>query len=245
MSARRSLPPFAKYPSTPYWPWSPTIGRGDAVHAAPERFVGQQVVATEKLDGGNTLLHRGGVYARNVAAPSDGKWMAMAKKHHAWKVAEPNVYLYGEDIYATHSIAYDAVLETETFHAFALRDGEGAFAAFAEDYAKRRRIPVVPVLYRGRFQSVSELGAFMGEVQREPSALGGEREGASCAWRADSPPPSFQRACARAFARAMCKPTSTWRRRWQPCRIKRPLTRPLAVAKGSLIKGSVAGETPA
>ena len=43
-----------KYPSTPYWPWSPTVGRGDAVHPNPERFVGSTVVVTEKLDGGTT-----------------------------------------------------------------------------------------------------------------------------------------------------------------------------------------------
>ena len=56
-----------RYPRTPYWPGSPTIGRGDVVHANPDRFVGEDVVATEKLDGGNTLLHAGRVYARSVA----------------------------------------------------------------------------------------------------------------------------------------------------------------------------------
>ena len=62
------------------------------------------------------------------------------------------MYLYGEDIYAVHSIAYDPVHEDTTFHAFALRDRDGAFAAFAdlEAYAKARGIPrgarVVPRL---------------------------------------------------------------------------------------------------
>ena len=51
-----SLPWNAKYPSTPNWPWSPSIGRGDDMHADPDRFVGEDVVVTEKLDGGNTLL---------------------------------------------------------------------------------------------------------------------------------------------------------------------------------------------
>ena len=44
----------AKYPRTPYWPWSPSIGRDDGVHPDPSRFVGESVVVTEKLDGGNT-----------------------------------------------------------------------------------------------------------------------------------------------------------------------------------------------
>ena len=98
-----------KYPRTPYWPWSPTIGRDDSVHLDPDRFVDEPVVVTEKLDGGNTLLHGGKVYARSVAAPSDAKWMAMVKKHHAWKVTDPDVYLDGEDIYGVHSIAYEPV----------------------------------------------------------------------------------------------------------------------------------------
>ena len=72
------MSPDAKYPTTPYWPWSPSIGRGDGIHIDPSRFVGEHVVVTEKLDGGNTvLLDAGRVYARSVAAPSEGKWMAM------------------------------------------------------------------------------------------------------------------------------------------------------------------------
>lgn len=39
-----------------------------------------------------------------MSAPSEGKWMTMVKKHHAWKVNEPDIYLYGEDIYGIHSI---------------------------------------------------------------------------------------------------------------------------------------------
>ena len=224
MSAgQKSLPQGAKYPSTPYWPWSPTIGRGDAVHAAPERFVGEEVVATEKLDGGNTLLHRGSVYARSVAAPSDGKWMAMVKKHHAWKVTEPDVYLYGEDIYATHSIAYDPVLESETFYAFALRDDKGAFAAFAEleDYVKLLGIPVAPVLFHGRFQSTSELRAFFDDAQREPSALGGEREGVVLRLARGFSAAEFQDCVCKSVRVGHVQTDEHWTRHWQPCRIRR------------------------
>ena len=72
-----------KYPRTPYWPYSPTIGRGDTVHTDPEWFVGRPVVVTDKLDGSNVLIHRGRVYGRSVASESPGKWMAMVKKRDA------------------------------------------------------------------------------------------------------------------------------------------------------------------
>ena len=223
MARASGLSRSMKYPSTPYWPWSPAIGRGEDVHRDPDRFVGEDVVATEKLDGGNTLLHAGGIYARSISAPSEAKWMAMVKKHHAWKVTEPDVYLHGEDIYAVHSIAYDPVPEDRTFHAFALRHGDGAFAAFdeVEAYAARRGLPVVPVLFKGRFQSLGELRAFMERVQGEPSALGGEREGVVLRLARAFPATEFRDSVCKSVRAGHVQSDQHWTRSWRPCRIAR------------------------
>lgn len=211
----------AKYPKTPYWPYSPVIGRGERVHSEPGRFVGQAVVATEKLDGGNTLLHEGKVYARSVSVPSEAKWMAMVKKHHAWKVREPDVYLYGEDIYGVHSIEYDPVDERETFYAFALRDGEGAFASFPdlEAYAASKDIPLVPVLFRGRFASVREVREFLNHAHREPSALGGPREGIVLRLAREFPESEFVGSVCKSVRAGHVQSEEHWTRRWRPCRI--------------------------
>ena len=213
-----------KYPKTCYWPYSPAVGRDERVHAEPRRFVGEPVVATEKLDGGNTLLHRGMVYARSVSAPSEGKWMAMVKKHHAWKVREPDLYLYGEDIYGVHSIEYDPVGEGETFYAFALRDGEGAFASFGdlEAYAASRDIPVVPVLFRGRFASIGEIRAFMETAHREPSALGGAREGIVLRLARGFPASEFASNVCKSVREGHVQSEEHWTRHWRPCRIAAP-----------------------
>ena len=210
-----------KYPSTPYWPWSPSVGRGDDVHPDPDRFVGEDVVVTEKLDGGNTLLHAGKVYARSVSAPSEGKWMAMVKKHHAWKVNEPDVWLYGEDIYGVHSIEYEPVAEQATFYAFALRDGAGAFAAFTEveAYAKQRGIPVVPVLFRGRFRSVAWIRAFMDQAHGEPSMLGGKREGVVMRLARGFAAAEFQDDVCKSVRPGHVQSDEHWTRHWRPCRI--------------------------
>ena len=74
------------------------------------------------------------------------------------------------DIYGVHSIAYGPVAEDETFHAFAIRDGDGVFAAFAEveAYAKGREIPVVPVLFKGCFKSIAAVRTFF-EYAHSPS----------------------------------------------------------------------------
>ena len=101
--------------------------------------------------------------------------MAMVKKHHAWKVREPDVFLYGEDIYGVHSIEYDAIPENETFHAFALRFGNGPFCSFRTmvDYAQERAIPVVPILFEGTFLAVTRSSQF--REQRARGAVGAGR----------------------------------------------------------------------
>ena len=217
------MPLDIKYPRTPYWPFSPSIGREDGVHPDPGRFVGETVVVTEKLDGGNTLLHAGNVYARSVSAPSEGKWMAMVKKHHGWKVNEPDVYLYGEAIYGVHSIEYEPVPEHATFHAFALRDGKGAFASFAEvkAYAKQREIPLVPVLFNGCFQSVAEVRAFVECAQAEPSVLGGEREGIVLRLARGFPAEELSNNVCKSVRPGHVQSDEHWTRNWRSCRIAR------------------------
>ncbi len=214
-------PLTAKYPSTPYWPWSPALGRADDIHRNPGRFVGEDVVVTEKLDGGNTLLHAGQVYARSVSTPSDSPWLAMVKKHHAWKVKEPDVFLYGEDLYGVHSITYGPVAEQRTFYAFALRGGDGVFASFpeVEAYGKLRDIPVAPVLFRGHFGSVADIRAFMEEAHDEPSALGGEREGVVMRLSRRFPAEEFPGNVCKSVRVGHVQTDEHWTRNWRPCRI--------------------------
>ena len=212
-----------KYPRTPYWPHSPSVEAGSDRLADASRFVGVPVVVTEKLDGGCTLLHQGAVYARSVAVPSGAKWMAMVKKHHAWKVTEPDVFLYGEDIYGVHSIEYGPVREKETFYAFALRDRNGLFSSFGSlaDYAARREIPVVPVVFNGTFRTEDELQSFIGEAHAQASALGGEREGVVIRLARSFPASEFSRSICKSVRAGHVQTDQHWTRNWRPCRTTR------------------------
>ena len=198
-----------KYPSTPYWPYSPAIGRDERVHPAPACFVGSPVVATEKLDDTNTLIHDGKVFARSVAAPSDAKWMAMVKKHHAWKVQEPGVCLYAENIYAVHSIEYGPVAEQETFYAFALRDERGTFALGISRRMRRRR-----TFRPSRFSTgaASLQSSRFGNSSTLPTSSHHASEASGrascCGWKRGSEDPSSPRTYAKAFDVAMCRTTS-------------------------------------
>ena len=212
-----------KYPRTPYWPYSPGQAReGDAL-ADPKRFVGRPVVVTEKLDGSNTLLHQGDVYARSVSAPATAKWLGMVRKHHAWKVTGPDVFLYGEEIYGVHSIEYDPVPEDRTFHAFALRFADGSFGSFRQmaDYGRSYAIPVVPVLFEGTFGSVQQVSDFVRQAHTEPSALGGEREGVVLRLAAGFPPADFKHCVCKSVRVGHVQSDEHWSKHWRPCRIAR------------------------
>ena len=114
--------------------------------------------------------------------------------------------------------------EAATFYAFALRDAEGAFASFAglEGYAEQRKIPVVPVLFRGRFQSVAELREFMGETQRQPSALGGEREGVVLRLAKGFAAAEFHHNVCKSLRIGHVQTNEHWTRNWRPCKIESP-----------------------
>ncbi len=215
-----------KYPRTPYWPYSPQVGvRDDTVHPDPEYFVNREVVVTEKLDGSNVMLHRGQAYGRSMAGPSTNKWMAMVKKHHAWKLTDSDLYLYGEDIYGVHSIAYAPVREDETFYAFALRDVTHFHSV--NDllrFAHRRRILSAPVLYRGTFASVADIHDFFETAHAGASTLGGEREGVVMRVTERFPAEEFARHVCKSVRQDHVQTDEHWTRNWRPCALRKDQT---------------------
>ena len=145
------------------------------------------------------------------------------RKHHAWKVTEPDVFLYGEEIYGVHSIEYDPVPEDRTFYAFALRFEDGSFGSFREmaEYATSRSIPVVPVLFEGTFDSVRQVRDFVSEAHGQPSALGGEREGVVLRVAGGFPAADFERSVCKSVRVGHVQSDEHWSKRWRPCRIAR------------------------
>ena len=147
----------------------------------------------------------------------------MVKKHHAWKVTEPDVFLYGEDIYGIHSIEYEPVREDETFYAFALRDDNDHFASFRDltEYVQQRDISVVPVLFEGVFRTQNKLQNFVDEAHVEPSALGGEREGVVIRLARSFPASEFSRSVCKSVRSGHVQTDEHWTRNWRPCRTTR------------------------
>lgn len=179
MTNRAKYPHPPKYPRTPYWPNSPSEPHQALTMHDPSLLINRPVVITEKVDGSNTLIHRGQVYSKSTSAQGPAPWQGLVKKHHAWKLANLPWLIYGENIQAVHSIEYAPVSEENSFMAFALASPNGVFAPYPkfERICQELDIPTVPVLYRGTFQSYEQLDEWIQEQHKRPSKLGGELEG--------------------------------------------------------------------
>jgi hypothetical protein len=111
-----------KYGRTYHYPFSPGTTNDDRVNIDYWEDIGrlQQVVHTEKLDGENNCLSRYGVFARSHAAPTTSVWTQDIRRR--WQMIQHDLgdlEIFGENLYAVHSIEYRAL--AHYFYVFAVR----------------------------------------------------------------------------------------------------------------------------
>ena len=217
-----------KYPRTPLCPWSPGGAHEGRPPADMRDYAGTAICVTEKIDGANVMIRRGQAYPRSADATAAAPWLAMCRKHIAWRSLEvPSLTLYGEDIYGVHAIEYDPVDEDRTFRLFAvLEEDHWARWDRVEEIAARLDIATVPVLFRGQYRDIDAMRARLLELMAGPSALGGEQEGIVI--RRD------HEFAAAAFTNHVCKMVRAghvqpneehWSRRWRTARTFKPAQR--------------------
>ena len=169
-----------KYPRTWHLPDSPNRGTdGDDVHDDYASFEGEEVVATEKLDGENTTIYADGAcHARSTSSgyhPTRTwvKALAASVGHElpsGWRIV-------GENTFGRHSIGYDRL--PSYFQMFAVYDERDRCLSWNDTLAwgERLGVDVVPTLYQGRFDRDTILALLSG-----PSSYGPEREGVVVRW---------------------------------------------------------------
>ena len=210
-----------RYPRTPYWPWSPTIGRGDVVHANPDRF-------GRRRRGGDGEARRRqhaspcrqGLRAQRCRAvrrqvDGDGEKAPRLEGERAGRVPVRRGHLRG----AQHRLrarggARDLprLLTPQPRRSVCgLRRTRGVREATGD--------PVVPVLFRGRFRSVAEISAFMKQAHGEASALGGEREGVVLRLARGFPLEDFADNVCKSVRYGHVQTDEHWTRNWRACRI--------------------------
>lgn len=164
-----------RYPRTFHLPWSPGCTNDDRVMDDPdEAFGGAEVVVTEKLDGENTTMYRDYLHARSVDyAPHPSRDRVRALHASIAHDIPEGWRLCGENVFAVHSIAYDAL--PSYFLLFSIWNERNECLAWDETvlWAQLLGLSVVPVLYRGVWDE-----AIVRRRDRDgASMLGGDREG--------------------------------------------------------------------
>jgi hypothetical protein len=139
-----------KYPRTPHLPWSPGASADDRVMADAGHLFAGEVVVTEKLDGENCTMHRGGLYARSVDSVGG---MLRQRARALWASIGHDIpegmLLCGENMQWEHSIRYEDL--TSPFYVFSVWDGDTCLSwDDTLGVCEMLGLPTVPVLYRGQ-----------------------------------------------------------------------------------------------
>lgn len=111
-----------KYGRTYHFPFSPGTTSDDRINHTYRDDIQQieVLVHTEKLDGENNCLNRFGVFARSHAAPTTSPWTKQLRGR--WELMKRDlgdIELFGENLYAIHSIEYKRI--ESYYYVFAVR----------------------------------------------------------------------------------------------------------------------------
>lgn len=174
-----------KYGRTYHYPFSPGTSSDDRINHQYETDLSgiTELIHTEKLDGENNCLNRYGVFARSHAAPTVSPWTsAIRQRWQQIRYDLGDLELFGENLFAVHSIAYERL--EQHFFVFAVREND-VWLSWEETqfYARLLDFPPVPELAR----AVALVGADSIKVEvlslaQQTSRLGSldARTGAPC-----------------------------------------------------------------
>lgn len=142
--------PWVKYPRTYHLPWSEGVTDDDRIMPSLAGLEGTRVIVTRKMDGENTTMYRDYIHARAVAGRHHGSrdwvkqfWSTIsADIPEGWRVC-------GENLYAKHSIAYDAL--PSYFMGFSIWTDRNECLSWDDtlDWFTLMGVVPVPVLYDG------------------------------------------------------------------------------------------------
>jgi len=162
-----------KYPRSFHLPWSRSYTHDDKVATNVNHFIGKEVVVTEKLDGEGTTLYKDYMHARSIHSANHPSRHWVKTFHASFSYQIPDSWrLCGENMYAKHSIYYQAL--TSYFYLFSIWNEDNICLSWDETvaFAEKLGVETVPVLYRGIFDERKIKRMFTGK-----SMFNGEQEG--------------------------------------------------------------------
>lgn len=200
-----------KYPRTFHLPWSPGVSDDDCVMNDPEEvFGGAEVVVTEKCDGECTTMYRDYLHARSLDyAPHRSRDYVKALHGRIAADIPENWRICGENLFAVHSIAYEAL--PACFLVFSIWNDRNECLPWDETvlWATLLGLHVVPVISRGAWSE--EFVRLSDDV--DTSALGGYREGYVVRLSAGFHYRAFRRSAAKYVRRGHVQTDDHWKQR--------------------------------
>jgi hypothetical protein len=165
-----------KYGRTYHFPFSPGTTSDDRINHTYWNDIQQikTLVHTEKLDGENNCLNQFGVFARSHAAPTTSAWTNQIREH--WELIKRDlgdIELFGENLYAIHSIEYKRI--ESYYYIFAVRHLDKWLSwEEVKFYAAMFDFPTVPELAIQNVEGLTEdsLKNQILEWAKEPSMFG-------------------------------------------------------------------------
>ncbi len=166
---------YFKYPKTFHLPWSEGVNADDKVISSINNFKEKEIVVTEKLDGENTSMYSDHIHARSINSRTHSSRSTVKALHGKIKHKIPaNWRVCGENLYACHSIYYENL--ESFFYIFAVYNEENTCLSWNEivDFSKTLELPVVPVLYQGKWNEKAVKQCWSGTSTASPN---NEQEG--------------------------------------------------------------------
>jgi hypothetical protein len=221
-----------KYGRTYHYPFSPGTTSDDRINSDFWQDIQQikTLVHTEKLDGENNCLNRYGVFARSHAAPTTSAWTAQLRER--WQLIKRDlgdIELFGENLYAVHSIEYKQI--ESYYYVFAVRYLDKWLSwEEVKFYAALFDFPTVPEI---KTESVSDLSveAFSQRIidwAKEPSLFGSidtllnedcSREGIVTRNTEEYPVEEFSHNVFKYVRKGHVKTSEHWTRNWKRARL--------------------------
>jgi len=194
------------------------------------------IMLTEKMDGENDCINQFGVFARSHGAITRNPWANFLKEKQAIIKGDlGELELFGENVYAIHSIIYPEI--EEHFYIFAIREN-GVWLSWEdiEIYSNALNIPTVPVLGIWSYDDTKdeeiqkkELEELVTKLSQEPSVFGSidtitnkpcSREGIVARNILSYPVDKFKENVYKFVRKGHVKTNSHWTRNWKRAPLK-------------------------
>ena len=216
-----------KYGRTYHFPFSEGTQSDDRISKNYDNVCRGEIIITEKLDGENNLLLTDyGVFTRSRVEPTKNAWsIKMWELFYKIKDDIKGLEVYGESVYAEHSILYSGL--KSHFYIFGIKDIEtNMWLSWkeTEEYAYMLDIPTVPVLFRSDSNfnvNKEELKNIILDIMKTPSVLNNDefwttpKEGVVCRLQNQFPNDMFFNSVFKFVRKNHVSTDEHWSRNWK------------------------------